>query len=214
MQKNLVIIGAGGHGKVVSDIAVKNGYETIIFLDDNDSIHECAGFPVIGNIKEIKTYNNWDTIVAIGNPQLRRKVQNGLEEYRLISLIHPNAVISRRVSIGNGTVIMAGTVINSDTCIGNGCIINTSSSIDHDCIISDFCHVSVGAHIAGNVSIGEETWIGIGASVSNNAFVCERCMIGAGAVVIRNIVESGTYIGVPAERITNESTDHCTTSGR
>mgnify|MGYP004540562665 CR=1 FL=1 len=199
--KKLVIIGASGHGKVIADIAVKNAYERIVFLDDDEKRKECAGFPVVGKVSDIEEYQGWNFIVAIGNPHIREKIFDEIEKNSLALLIHPNSVVSRRVKIGRGTVIMAGAVINSDVVIGDGCIINTCSSVDHDCVISSFSHVSVGAHIAGTVSIGESTWIGAGATVSNNIKICDNCVIGAGAVVVRDISESGTYIGVPAKKL-------------
>lgn len=194
----LVIIGASGHGKVIADIAVKCGYQDIVFLDDNEKVKECAGFPVIGKVSDAVTMND-DKIVAIGNAEIRQKIQNQLSN--LVTLIHPNAVVSRRVEIGEGTVIMAGAVINSDVVIGKGCIINTGASVDHDCKLRDFDHVSVGAHVAGTVSIGSKTWIDAGATVSNNVSICDHCMIGAGAVVVNDVVNSGTYVGVPVRKI-------------
>lgn len=196
--KRLVIIGASGHGKVVSDIAIKNGYQDIVFLDDNENIKECAGFIVVGKIIEFSEMLDADFIVAIGNAKIRKQIQEKLSN--VITLIHPNAVIGRDVVVGRGTVVMAGAVINNGSVIGNGCIINTSSSVDHDCEIGDFVHISVGSHIAGTVSIDKNTWVGAGAVVSNNIHICENCMIGAGAVVIQNINESGTYIGIPAKK--------------
>lgn len=163
--KKLVIIGASGHGKVIADIAVRNGYEEIVFLDDDESIKECAGFPVVGKTSEAKNIEG-DKIVAIGNAKIRGRIQGELNN--IVTLIHPTAVISRRVEIGEGTVVMAGAVINSDAVIGKGCIINTGASVDHDCRIADFVHVSVGAHVAGTCVIGDRTWIGAGATVSNN----------------------------------------------
>lgn len=195
MVKRLVIIGASGHGKVIADIAVRNGYEEIVFLDDNESIKECAGFKVVGKTSDASTISG-DKIIAIGDAKIREKLMHIV---KTISLIHPNAVISRRVEIGEGTVVMAGAVINSDVHIGKGCIINTGASIDHDCSLDDYVHISVGAHVAGTCSIGKSTWIGAGAIVSNNVNVCAKCMIGAGAVVVKNINNAGTYIGVPAE---------------
>lgn len=194
--KKLVIIGASGHGKVIADIAVRNGYQEIVFLDDDENKEECAGFPVIGKSKDACKMD-CDKIVAIGNSKLRQNIQNSLD--RVVSLIHPDAVISRRVKIGEGTVVMAGAVINSDTVIGKGCIINTGSSVDHDCVLSNFCHVSVGAHVAGTCKIGERTWVGAGATISNNIYICSNCMIGAGSVIVKNINKSGTYMGVPAK---------------
>lgn len=194
----LVIIGASGHGKVIADIAVKCGYKDIVFLDDNENVKDCAGFPVVGKVLDAKTMKD-DKIVAIGNAEIRQKIQSQLSN--LVTLIHPNAIVSRRVKIGEGTVIMAGAVINSDVAIGKGCIINTGASVDHDCKLGDFVHVSVGAHVAGTVSIGRKTWVGAGATVSNNVSICDNCMIGAGAVVVKSIEEKGTYVGVPVKCI-------------
>lgn len=193
--KKLIIIGASGHGKVIADIAIRNGYEDIVFLDDDENVMECAGFPVIGKTSEAKGMGG-DKIVAIGNPKIRERIQEWLSD--VVTLIHPDAVISRRVEIGEGSVIMAGAVINTDVAIGKGCIINTGASVDHDCILGDYVHVSVGSHLSGTVHIGERTWIGAGATVSNNVNICGDCMIGAGAVVIKNIDKPGTYVGVPA----------------
>ena len=193
--KRLVIIGASGHGKVIADIAIRNGYEDIVFLDDDENVKECAGFPVIGKTVEAKKMDG-DKIVAIGNAKVRERIQEDISG--VITLIHPDAVISRRVEIGEGSIVMAGAVINSDVVIGNGCIINTGSSVDHDCKIADYVHVSVGSHLSGTVDVGKSTWIGAGATVSNNVNICGDCMIGAGAVVIKDIDKSGTYVGVPA----------------
>lgn len=196
-MKQLIIVGAGGHGKVVADIASKNGYESIAFLDDNTRLKVCGKFPVAGVTGLLEKYTG-DVFVAIGNAEIRQQIMERIEGHNNVpTLVHPNAVISDDVSIGAGTVIMAGTVINSGTMIGKGCIINTCASVDHECTVGDYAHISVGAHLAGMVTIGKKTWIGIGAAVSNNIDVCEMCTIGAGGVVIKNIAEPGTYVGVP-----------------
>lgn len=195
-MNRLIIIGASGHGKVIADIAVKNGYEDIVFLDDDESINECAGFPVIGKTQDVKALEG-DKIVAIGNAAIRERIQKDIET---VTLIHPDAVIGRRVSLGKGIVVMAGAIINSDTVIGDGCIINTAASVDHDCIVEDYSHISVGAHLCGTVHIGKSTWIGAGSTVSNNVNICMNCMVGAGAVVVKDLIESGTYVGSPAKK--------------
>lgn len=189
-MNRLVIIGASGHGKVIADIATK-----IVFLDDNESLSECAGFPVVGKSCQAVD-SDGDKIIAIGNAKIRERIQSTVES---VTLVHPDAVVSRRVKIGEGSVVMAGTVINSDATIGKGCIIITGASVDHDCMIGDFAHVSVGAHVAGACHIGERTWVGAGATISNNVNVCSDCMIGAGAVVIKDMNEPGTYICVPVK---------------
>ena len=201
--KKLVIIGASGHGKVIADIALNNQYDEIVFLDDDKRVTECAGFAVKGTTENIEEYLSWDFIVAIGDALARQNVLKKLENIQcnIVSLIHPKAVVSRRVEIKMGTVVMA---INSDTKIGKGCIVNTGASVDHDGIIDDFVHISVGAHVAGNVHIGLKTWIGAGAIVLNNLSICDNCIVGAGAVVIKDLEEEGTYIGVPAKRLIKE----------
>ena len=199
-MNKLIIIGASGHGKVIADIALKCGYEKIAFLDDDNTATECVGFPVIGCFQDVSKYKDSDFIVAIGDPSIRGHMIESLIDYNVISLTHPNAIISRRVNIGRGTVILAGAVINSDTTIGEGCIISTCASVDHDNQIGDFVHVAVGAHLCGTVNIGKNTWIGAGAIVSNNISVCDNCLIGAGAVVVKDIEESGIYVGVPAKK--------------
>lgn len=202
-MKRLVVIGASGHGKVIADIAKKNGYLEILFLDDNCNLKSCGDYEVVGESKDASEYREYDFIVAIGNSNVRKQIQKQLIEkgLQMVSLIHPNAVIADNVEIGVGTVVMAGAVINPYVKIGQGCIINTCASIDHDCTIGDYVHVAVGTHVAGSVEIGDNTWIGVGATVSNNIIISCDCMIGAGAVVVSDISEPDIYIGVPARKM-------------
>lgn len=198
MNNRLIIVGASGHGKVIADIAVLNGYSDIVFLDDDTNICECAGWPVVGKSDEAP---DGEVFVAVGNAKIRRAITERYFDRKQPTLIHPSAVIANGVEVGKGTVVMAGAVINPGAKIGNSCIINTSSSVDHDCIVCDFSHISVGAHLSGTVTVGEDTWIGAGATVINNVTICGGCMVGAGAVVISDIDDPGTYVGVPAIKI-------------
>ena len=192
MNKRLAIVGASGHGKVIADMAKKLGYTDIVFFDDNETITECNGYAVVGTGRDVSMFSDREFVVAIGNAQIREKIQRDLEDsgHHITTLIHPNAVIGENVALGAGTVR-----------VGKGCIINTCASVDHDCLIGDFVHVSVGAHVAGSVKIGARTWVGAGATVSNNIAIRGDCMVGAGAVVIKDINEPGAYIGVPARRM-------------
>ncbi|MCI9047459.1 MAG: UDP-N-acetylgalactosaminyltransferase [Hungatella sp.] len=198
--RTLTVIGASGHGKVVADIAKRCGYGDIVFFDDNPDIKFCGDYPISGQSRDA-CHRCGDTMIAIGNAKIRQKIQQSIENSRIITLIHPDAVIADDVEVGRGSVVMAGAVINPGTRIGDGCIINTSSSVDHDCFIGNFVHISVGAHVAGNVTVGSRTWVGAGATISNNVCICEDCMIDAGAVVVKDLEEAGTYVGVPARRI-------------
>ena len=198
-MKRLIIIGASGHGKVVADCAVKNGYGDIVFLDDDERLEKCGSYPVVGRSSEVDKLTG-DILVAIGNPGIRQKLQAQINKERLAVLIHPKAVVADDVKIGKGSVVMAGAIINPGAVIGEGCIINTACSVDHDCKLGNFVHVAVGAHLAGSVTVGERTWVGAGATISNNISICGECMIGAGAVVVKDIAENGTYVGVPAKK--------------
>jgi len=203
-NKKLVIIGAGGHGSVIADIARLNDYEEIVFLDD--AVVERKDYPVVGKIADCTKYiSDADFFIAIGGNATRKKLFDMLAENgaSLAALIHPNAVIGENVKMGNGTAIMAGAVVNPGAVIGDGVILNTCSSVDHDCCVGNFSHVSVGAHLCGTVTLGTGVFIGAGATVINNVSVCDGVTVGAGAVVVRNIEKEGTYLGVPARKIGN-----------
>ncbi len=204
MNKKIVIIGASGHGKVIADIARLNGYEEILFLDDDTNKKICGKYPVAGTSKDIRQYkDDYDFIIAIGNNKIREKISDMLERENIKQtiLIHPSAVTDETVMIKEGTVIMANAVVNAEVQVGRSCIINTASSIDHECILEDYVHVSPGVHVAGTVTIGKNTWIGIGATVINNISICANCMIGAGSTVIKDIKEEGTYVGSPIRKV-------------
>ena len=199
-MNRLVIIGAGGHGKVIADNAIKNGYTNICFVDDH-ATGKCLGFPVVGVCEDLHRLNdgNTDFVIGIGNNAIRKRIA---EQYDLnwVTLIHPSAQIAVDVTVGKGTVIMAHAVVNTCAIIGEQCIINTGAVIEHDSVIENYVHTSPNVTLGGTVHIGESTDVGIGATVINNISICDHCIIGAGAVIVRNIVETGTYIGVPARK--------------
>lgn len=199
-MNRLIIIGAGGHGKVIADNALKNGYTEICFVDDN-ARDNCMGFPVIGKCDDLEKLNDGksDFIIGIGNNATRKLIA---EKYKVnwVTVIHPSAQIATNVSVGSGAVIMAGAVINACASIGEHCIINTGAVIEHDDVIDEYVHISPKVALGGTVHIGRNSHIGIGATVINNIDICADCMVGAGAVVVKNIAEKGIYIGVPAKK--------------
>lgn len=204
MPKDIIIIGAGGHAKVIADIIYKYGDNLIGFLDDNLSLQGKKIYldkKVIGTTKDIENYNKNYFVIGIGNNSIRKKINNE-NNLKLYTAIHPSAIIAQDVKIGTGSVIMAGVVINPGTVIGKNCIINTCSSLDHDNLLEDYVHISPGAHLAGTVSVKEKTWIGAGSTIINNITINQNNIIGAGSVVIKNIEEeNGTYVGVPVRKI-------------
>ncbi len=201
-MKKVIIIGAGGHGKVVADIVKLNGDKVYGFLDDKEA-EVLPGFTVIGSVNLINTLDNngFYFFVAIGNNKIRQTIMESYPMVEWYTAIHPSAVIADYTEIGTGTAVMANAVVNSGSKIGRGVIINTAATVDHDNIIRDFVHISPGAHLAGTVRIGERCWIGIGANVINNISIINNCTVGAGSVVTKNITEQGTYVGVPARKI-------------
>lgn len=200
MSERLIIIGAGGHGRVALDIAKKSGdFYEILFLDDAEIMDK--RITVAGKVSDYPRYVESSVFfVAIGNNFTRRRIQTALcmNGAKIVSLIHPDAVLCEDVQIAKGSIVMAGAVINTGTKIGEGTIINTCSSVDHDCEIGNFTHISVGAHLAGSVEIGDCTFVCAGVTVINNIRICEECVIGAGSVVVGDILTKGLYIGVPA----------------
>lgn len=200
---NLLILGAGGHGKVVAEAALMSKkWKNVSFLDDNEGLCNVIGIPVLGRLNDFILFKEEYkyAFVALGNNRLRMEWMERLSKIGFIipTIIHPFSYVSEKSSIGNGTIIMAGAVVNVGTIIGRGCIINTSSSVDHDCIIEDGVHISPGAHIGGSVSIGEYTWICIGSCVANNIKIGKNVIVAAGAVVIRNVPDNVMVAGVPA----------------
>ena len=207
MQKEVVILGAGGHAKVIADIIKKSGDVVVGFLDDNLDIQGNIIYDnkkVLGTTKEedIYKYKDKNFVIAIGSNRVRKLISEKYKDLNWYTAIHPNAVIANEVELGAGTVVMAGAIINPGTKIGKHCIINTSVSVDHDNIFEDFVHISPGSHLAGTVTIKERTWICAGVTVINNIEIAENNIIGAGATVIKNITDkNSTFVGVPIRKI-------------
>lgn len=195
MSNRLIIVGAGGHGRVVADNALKNGYTDINFVDDHVT-GNCMGFPIIGTSAEIEILNEGKTdfVIGIGNNEIRKMIA---ERYDVnwVTLVHPSAQIAVNVSIGKGTVVMAGAIVNACATIGHHCIINTGAVVEHDNVIKDYVHISPGVKLSGTVTVEERSWIGTGTSVINNVTICEDVIVGVGSVVIKDIKTKGIYFG-------------------
>jgi len=196
--KEYIIIGAGGHAAVVADILYSCGYPVRGFLDDAVSVGiEILGAAVLGKVECCTDHRDALFIIGIGDNSIRERIASKYNlEYGIA--VHPLATIGREVEIGCGTVLMAGSIVNPRTAVGRHCIINTKASIDHDNRIDDYVHISPGAALGGTVAVGKGTHIGIGSSVKNNITICDDVIVGVGAAVVNDIIEPGTYMGVPA----------------
>lgn len=202
----LVIIGAGGHGRVVADCAQQLGtYSKIIFLDDCYKDRKTTGnWQIVGSVNSFFQYiENAHFIVAIGSNTSRMQIVEQLNSAnaKIISLAHPSAAISPHTHIGIGVIICANATINIGTRIADGCIINTGATVDHDCQIDKFVHISPGVNIAGGVNIGKLSWLGIGSTVIECLTIANNTQIGAGGVITQSTQANSLYLGVPAKRI-------------
>ncbi|MBC9910617.1 acetyltransferase [Chitinophaga varians] len=210
--KNIVVIGASGHGKVVADIlAHMPGYRVMGFIDaylKKGTV--CFGdLTVLGAEQDLPalmaTQQITGGIVGIGDNWIRSqvvaKIQALVPSFEFINAIHPAAVISDTASIGHGNVIAANAVINTNTGIGHHCIINTAACIEHDNRMDDYASVAPRVVTGGNVSIGAYTAVSIGAVVKHGISIGEQSIIGAGAVVLKPVEPFSIWYGVPARKM-------------
>ena len=199
-MENVIVIGTGGHAKVVADIIQLNNDNLVGFLTNDTTLTSFLGKPVLGLDTEYKKFKNVHFIIAIGNSDARKRISSSMTDAKWYTAIHPEAIVSKiDTIIGEGTVVSANAVVNSCSKIGKHCIINTNCSVEHDNVIKSFSHISVGTMLGGNVTVGAGTWVGIGATVKNGIEICDNCLIGAGAVVVKDIEKPGIYVGIPAK---------------
>lgn len=205
--QRLVIIGAGGHGKVVADCAERMGsFNEICFLDGHyPEQNKLVDWPIQDSTDNYQQFidNNTCFFVAIGHNLAR---QNWLETLtgegaHIATLIHPKAEVSERAIISSGTLILAGAVVNILASIGKGCIINTGVTVDHDCCIGDYSHLAPGTHFAGTITTGTGVFLGVGCSVIPNLEIGDAVIVGAGSTVISDLPDNVTAVGVPAKII-------------
>jgi len=197
MNKKIAIIGAGGHGKVVGEIAMLNEYEVINFFDDQENNIKEFLFTPIKTLEYLnKNLKDYDAFfVAIGDNQARSNKIKWLKELNvnIVNLVHPKSSISKFSSLGMGTCVMANAAINAGTFIKEGVIVNTSASIDHDCTIGDFSHISPNCSLSGGVSVGKLSHIGTGTSVHPGIRIGNYVKIGVGSKIYKNISDQSVY---------------------
>ena len=206
----LVIIGAGGHGRVLAECAQAAQLEILGFIDDNAALTGTIQLhlPILGTTSALdkKRILADGVLLGIGNCQLRLRLLHifGAAHFCLPTLFHPRAWVSPSAICGAGTVVMANATVQTGTRLGAGVIINTNASVDHDCVVGDGVHICPGAHLAGNVTVGDGTLIGIGASVIPGIRIGKKCVVAAGAVVIRDVPDSQRVAGVPARPLAKQ----------
>ncbi|WP_127836706.1 acetyltransferase [Clostridium prolinivorans] len=209
-MKKIVLVGAGGHCKVIIDIINSNKEFEIAGITDKLNIGgNLLGIPIIGSDEVLQDLFKkgveyaFVSVGSIDNLIFRYELYKKLKQigFKIPTLIHKNAIVSPYTTIEEGVCVMANAVVNANAYIGKNSIINTSSIIEHDCIIGHNCHISPGAKLGGNCKIDDNVHIGIGATVIQGINIGENTTIGAGAVVIDNIGDNKVAVGVPAKII-------------
>lgn len=201
MSESLVVIGAGGHAKVVISALFAAGYNVTAIYDDDLSRQGqfLQGIEIQGSIADIPRIPNLLAIIGVGDNISRRRISKQLCGMRWLTVIHPSAWVDPSVRLGVGTVICAGAIVQSEATIGDHVIINTGAIIEHDCQLGNYVHVAPRASLAGGVSVEEGSLVGIGSTVIPGRRIGRWGTIGAGGVVIRDIPPFSIAVGVPAQ---------------
>jgi len=200
LKKPVAIIGYSGHAYVIIDILLSGGRLVTAYCDQEEKADNPYHLQYLGKETEvIKKLKKFDFFACVGHNGIREKIHLQMSEHlgSPINAIHPSAVVSMSVKMGEGVMIAANATVNPMTQLGKGVICNTSSSIDHECVIGDFAHIAPGAVLCGNVKIGKGTFVGANAVIRQGIIVGSNVMIGAGTVVVKDIPDNTTVIGNP-----------------
>jgi sugar O-acyltransferase (sialic acid O-acetyltransferase NeuD family) len=213
-REKIVVVGNGKHAKVVTDIIEDMGkYDILGFVVGPDfKDHKFLGYPVLGHDDILMDlYHNKEALhIAIGiggwedNNTLRKRIYLKIKEigFHLPNIIHPTAIISKNVILGEGNVIFPGAVINTECVLHDNVVIATGSTIDHETIIHSNVLVSAGVTVGGNVNVGEGCLLALGSKVISDTCLAENVLVAAGAVVVKDCSVAGKYFGIPAKRVT------------
>ena len=201
-SRSIVILGAGGHAKVVAEALTLSGKEILgCITSDKKPGEVCFGLEVLGSDGILAKFSRQDVLIANGigslpYQTLRKKLAEKVRAlgFEFTSVIHPTAIISDTVKLSNGAQIMAGVVIQPSSIIGADSIVNTGVVIDHDCIIGDNCHISPGVTLCGGVLVDSCVFVGAGSSVLQNISIGANSIVASGSVVYKNIGENVTFI--------------------
>ena len=194
----IYLYGASGHAKVIVEILELSDKKIGGLIDINPEIRTLLEYPVFQNLPDGFDVNQDLFLISIGGNAIRKKIVNQLN-VKYTSIIHPSVNLSKRATIGEGSVVMAGVTVNAVCAVGNHVILNTNCSIDHDCVIADFVHLSPNVALAGEVTVGEGTHIGIGACVIQGIRIGKWATIGAGAVILKDVPDFAVVVGNPGK---------------
>lgn len=211
MSKKILLVGGGGHCQSVLDILLNmNDYFEIGIIDTKENIGKnILGIPIIGCDDDLAKFFNegfkeaFVTVGSIGNPKLRIKLFNILEEmgFEIPNIIDKTAIVSDHTKLANGIFVGRNAVINAGSIIHKGAIINTSTTIEHDCIIEEFVHIAPGTVLCGEVHVGKSTHIGARSVIKQQTMVGSNTVIGLGSTVLKNIQNNIVAYGNPCKEV-------------
>ncbi|HML88561.1 MAG TPA: acetyltransferase [Methylomusa anaerophila] len=208
VNKPIIIVGAGGHAKVLVDCLLHAGLkiEGIVDRDSEKSRHDILGIPVIGDDSTVLSYSQNDILLVngLGSVQstiARKSIYLYFKEqgYSFAKVIHPTAIIGYEVAIGEGVQIMAGAIVQPGCTIHDNSILNTGAMVDHDCVVGKHVHIAPGVRCSGGITVGDCTHIGTGATVRQGINIGENCLIAAGSVVVSDVANDCCVMGIPAK---------------
>ena len=209
----ILIVGAGGHGRVVLEIIQAAAqFRPAGFIDADAGLAgtTIAGVPVLGSLnvlpRLLQQRKGFRAVIAIGDNRIRRTyaakvAAAGIE---LVSAVHPSAIVSPSATVGRNVVIAAGAIIATEAVIGDSVLVNTGAIVDHECHVGDGVHICPGAKLSGRVTVGAGAFIGLGATVIQCLEIGAEAIVGAGAVVIHDVEPGATVVGVPARIIRSQ----------
>ena len=198
--RRVVVIGAGGHAKVVIATLQAAGFAVAALLDDDPARAGSVllGVEVQGTTADLLRVERVPAVIAVGDNRSRREIAGRLAGLEWLSVVHPAAFVHPSVRLGPGTIVFAGCVIQPDTILGSHVIVNTGARVDHDCLIEDFVHLAPGTLLAGGVTVREGALLGVGSAAIPGVTVGPWTTVGAGGVVIDDLPGGVTAVGVPA----------------
>lgn len=203
--RTLLVFGAGGHGKVVADVARSTGWVVVAFVDDSSQLegHTLWGLPIY-TLERLRRERpqllTTQVGLGVGDNSRRERALLRLREvgFAAPALVHASATVAPTASLGEAVVVMAQAVVNPDARVGDGCIVNTGAVVEHDCVLGDFAHLSPNSALGGSVVIGARSHLGLGAVVLPGRKIGADVVVGAGAVVIADVDSGQTVVGIPA----------------
>ena len=205
--RDLIVVGAGGHARIVIDAAEASGVSIlgVIDIDYKNQNEEILNYQVLGDFSVLQDFDSSKVrvVIAVGDGHERANYFGESEKmgFSVGTITHPAAIVSKHARVGRGAVINSGAIINARAEIGENTIINTGAIIDHEVKVGRHSHIGPGVKIAGRVTVGDFTFIGIGATVIDKITIGDNVVIGAGSTIIHNVESNSTVVGVPGKRI-------------